>query len=80
MDTDGGRRDRIGIRTRPVSTGGPGNQLGQIRGREECPVYKNGTRTKSGRYRTKQLEPGQGRQGNGKTICNRPTIGNDGNH
>ena len=38
-DTDGGRRDGIGIRTRPVSTRGPGNQLGQIRGREECPVY-----------------------------------------
>ena len=38
MDTDGGSRNRIGIRTRPVGTRGPVNQLGQIRGREECPV------------------------------------------
>ena len=59
MDTDGGRRDRIGIRARPVDTRGPGNQLGQIRGREKCPVYKNGARTKSGRYRAKQLGPGK---------------------
>ena len=50
MDTDGGRRNWFGIRTRPVGIRGPGNQLGQIRGREKCPVYKDGTRTKSGRY------------------------------
>ena len=80
MDTDGRRRDRIGIRTRPVSTKGSGNQLGQMRGREECPVFKNGTRTKSGRYRTEQLGPGKRRQGNGKTICNRSAIVDDGNH
>ena len=67
MDADGGRRDRIGIRTSLVGARGPGNQLGQIRGREECPVYKNGARTKSGRYRAKQLGPGKCRQGNGKT-------------
>ena len=50
MNTDGGRQDRSGIRTKPVSTRGPGNQLGQIGGREECQVYKIGARTKSGRH------------------------------
>ena len=80
MDTDGRRPDRIGFRTRPVSTRGHGNQLGQIRGREERPIYKNGARTKSGRYRREQLGPGKRRQGNGKTICNRFAIVDDGNH
>ena len=30
--------------------------------------------------RAKQLGPGKCRQGNGKTICNRPAFVNDGNH
>ena len=42
--------------------------------------YINGTRTKSGRCRTEQLGLGERRQGNGKTICNRSAIIDDGNY
>ena len=76
----GRRRIRIGNGPRPVSTGGPGSQLGLIRGRQERPMHEKGPRAESGRRRTKPLGSEKCRQGNGKAVCHRPAIAHYGDN
>ena len=54
-DSHGRRRNRLRNRPRPISPRSTGNKLGMLRRSQECPIRKNGTRTKNNSGRRQNL-------------------------